>query len=162
MDRPQIISLRPVISADLPILFKQQANKTAIHQAAFTFEDPYNRRQFISHWQKILLNESIQARVILYKQAIAGHIEFFSLFGKPSVGYWLGEPFWGKGIASEALKLFLQEIPNRPVFARVAWDNQASIRVLEKNGFIRYGRDQGYAHGRGCEVTEFLYKLDLI
>lgn len=56
------------------------------------------------------------------------------------IGYWLGEPFWGQGIATRAVGLLLQYIaetfPNTtriiaPVFER----NKTSMRVLEKNGF---------------------------
>jgi ribosomal-protein-alanine N-acetyltransferase len=56
------------------------------------------------------------------------------------IGYWLGHPFWGKGIATEALRILLEMIPGRfpllvRIYAEVFASNTASIRVLEKNGF---------------------------
>ena len=56
------------------------------------------------------------------------------------IGYWIAEPFWGKGIATETVKLLLQKIisdfptTNR-VFAEVFEHNKASMKALEKNGF---------------------------
>jgi RimJ/RimL family protein N-acetyltransferase len=42
---------------------------------------------------------------------------------------------------------------------RAARDNIASIRVLEKCGFILFGYGKGFAHGRGVEVEEVLLEL---
>ena len=51
------------------------------------------------------------------------------------------EAVWGKGIATEAVKIFLREISEKfqieTIGAFTFWDNIASIRVLEKNGFER-------------------------
>lgn len=56
------------------------------------------------------------------------------------LGYWIGEPFWGRGLASEAVRIliplaFEKEPGLHRVFAEVFSDNKASQRVLEKNGF---------------------------
>jgi RimJ/RimL family protein N-acetyltransferase len=76
------------------------------------------------------------------------------------VSYWLGRPFWGRGIASRALALFLELVQERPLFARAAKDNIASVRVLQKSGFIIKGEDRGFAHARGEEIAELLLRLD--
>jgi RimJ/RimL family protein N-acetyltransferase len=59
------------------------------------------------------------------------------------VGYWLGEPFWGRGIASEALDLFSADVFERlnllRLFAVAAAANVGSARVLEKAGYQREG-----------------------
>lgn len=58
---------------------------------------------------------------------------------RPEIGYWLGEPYWGKGFAAEALRALLAAANGLPGFerltARVLASNAASIRVLEKAGF---------------------------
>jgi RimJ/RimL family protein N-acetyltransferase len=55
------------------------------------------------------------------------------------IGYWIGRPFWGRGYATEALRLLLDFIfQNRRtclVRARTLPENPASCRVLEKVGF---------------------------
>jgi RimJ/RimL family protein N-acetyltransferase len=56
--------------------------------------------------------------------------------GKTLVGYWISREKWGKGVASRALSLFLLQVRTRPLFAHVAKNNLASIRVLQKCGFL--------------------------
>jgi len=51
------------------------------------------------------------------------------------VGYWLGKAYWGKGIATHALELFLEIETTRPLYAAAVKNNTGSIRVLEKCGF---------------------------
>lgn len=59
------------------------------------------------------------------------------------IGYWLGEALWGRGIATEALTLVVGHVFDRVnllrLFALPFADNAASIRVLEKAGFVREG-----------------------
>jgi ribosomal-protein-alanine N-acetyltransferase len=59
------------------------------------------------------------------------------------VGYWLGEAYWGRGIASEAVVLLTDYAFNAlnllRLFALPFADNTASVRVLEKAGYVREG-----------------------
>ena len=66
---------------------------------------------------------------------------------------------WGRGHATAALAALLRELPQRPVHARAAKDNAASLAVLRKCGFVVVGEDSGYANGRGAEVEEWLLEL---
>jgi RimJ/RimL family protein N-acetyltransferase len=84
---------------------------------------------------------------------------FHTWLGEPEVSYWIGREFWGMGVASKALSLFLSFVDTRPLSARVAKDNLASLRVLEKCGFVRSGEGSGYSHVRGEEVEEFILHL---
>ena len=70
------------------------------------------------------------------------------------VGYWIGKPFWGRGIATAALAAFLDEEPIRPMRARVSDRNRGSIRVLEKCGFRLVAREDG-----GDGVVDLVYEL---
>ena len=56
--------------------------------------------------------------------------------GQANVGYWISREHWGKGIASRALELLLLEVATRPLYAHVATSNGASLRVLQKCGFV--------------------------
>jgi RimJ/RimL family protein N-acetyltransferase len=57
------------------------------------------------------------------------------------IGYWLGEAYWGKGIATEALMLMTSHVFESMnmlrLFALPFADNPGSIRVLEKAGYVR-------------------------
>jgi RimJ/RimL family protein N-acetyltransferase len=95
-------------------------------------------------------------RTFLFEVQIAGYVSHHSWFGEPEVTYWIDKKQWGKGIATRALQLFLEEQAIRPLYGRVVKDNVASRRVLEKCGFVLAGQDKGFAQARGQEVEELI------
>src|SRR3954447_9750172 len=76
------------------------------------------------------------AKVILLDGAVAGYTSCFRCDGQDHVGYWIGREHWGNGIATRALRLLLREVGTRPLYAHVATSNGASLRVLQKCGFV--------------------------
>jgi RimJ/RimL family protein N-acetyltransferase len=126
------ILLRDVIAGDLPIFFEQQLDPAANQMAAFPARD---REAFMAHWTKIMADDNNILKTILYGDQAAGNIVSWEHDGEREVGYWLGREFWGKGIATRALMLFLEQVTLRPLVAYVVKHNLASIRVLEKCGF---------------------------
>jgi hypothetical protein len=87
-----------------------------------------------------------------------GHIASFDLEGHREVTYWIGREDWGRGLATRALQEFMQVEATRPLYARAASDNAASIRVLTKCGFriVGEGRVRPWAQrgdGRGRAPT---------
>ncbi|RDU37151.1 GNAT family N-acetyltransferase [Neobacillus piezotolerans] len=155
----EIVMLRDVIEEDLEIFFEQQMDTTANFMAAFTTMDPSDNVAFKAHWEKILNNEAIIKKTVMYGGKVAGYVSSFEQFGEREVSYWIGREYWGKGVATEALSQFLDCITIRPLYARAAKDNIASIRVLEKCGFEIKGEDKGYSNSRSEEVEEFILKL---
>lgn len=153
------VRLRDVTESDLPIFFDQQQDPAANYMAAFTAKDPSDRDAFLARWTKILGDESITKKAILYNGEVVGHVLSFEQFGQPAVSYWIGKEYWGQGIATEALLQFLDRLAERPLYARAAKDNIASIRVLEKCGFTVCGEDKGFSNARAAEVEEFVFKL---
>jgi len=79
--------------------------------------------------------------------------------GEREVTYWIGRSHWGKGIATSALRAFLAVDLSRPLHARVAYDNVASRRVLEKCGFVFVSEDKGFSNARGEEIAEVVLEL---
>lgn len=153
------VTLRAVRDEDLPIFFEQQRDPEANQMAAFTSGRPDDRDAFMEHWARIRSDETNINRTILVAGEVAGNIACFRDFGEPEIGYWLGRDFWGRGVATEALAAFLREITERPIYARVAQDNIASLRVLQKCGFIITGEDKGYAPARGEITAEYVLTL---
>ena len=154
------VTLRDVEDGDLPVFFSQQLDPEANYMAAFTHEDPTDHDAFVAHWAKIRSNNNVRNRTILFDGNVAGHVANFEMFGESQVSYWLGKEYWGKGIATKALALFLSELTERPLYGRAAKDNAASIRVLEKCGFKILGYDTGFANARGKEIEEVILRLD--
>ncbi len=90
---------------------------------------------------------------------IVGSIAKFMRGNDAEITYWIDRKFWGKGIATTALKELLRIEPIRPIYAGVAFDNYGSQKVLEKCGFIKTGQDKGFANARQTEIEEYIYKL---
>lgn len=150
------IRLRPVEESDLPILYKQQLDPEAAAMAAFPSRD---EEAFYIHSRKIMADESVVFKAILFDDQVAGSMGSWEMAGEREVGYWLGKEFWGKGIATEALRQFLEVIKTRPLYAHAAKHNIGSKRVLEKCGFLVVGEDS-YTNPAGVLVDEFVLKLD--
>lgn len=77
------------------------------------------------------------------------------------VGYWLGEPFWGRGITSEALaavtRYAIEQHQLTRLFAVPFAYNTASCRVLEKAGYVVEGRLRRSAIKDGQVIDQFQY-----
>lgn len=131
--------MRDVREDDLPILFDHQQDPDASQMAAFT---PRDRDEFMAHWAKILHDETVMKKTVLFDGEVAGNIVSFERDGEREVGYWIGRDYWGRGIATNALSEFLAHVTERLLFAHVAEHNLASIRVLENAGspFLALGK----------------------
>jgi RimJ/RimL family protein N-acetyltransferase len=77
------------------------------------------------------------------------------------IGYWLGEPFWGRGIVTEALvavtKYAIDTQHLTRVFAVPYARNDASCRVLEKAGYVLEGRLRRSAIKDGEVIDQMQY-----
>jgi RimJ/RimL family protein N-acetyltransferase len=77
------------------------------------------------------------------------------------IGYWLGETFWGRGIATEALRAMTAHAIKEHGLTRMyalpyEW-NAASCRVLEKAGYVLEARMRRSAIKDGRTIDQFLY-----
>lgn len=77
------------------------------------------------------------------------------------LGYWLGEPFWGRGIMTEAVRRFtswaFEHLEVHRIYASVFDGNAPSIRVLEKAGFEREGRLRAAVFKNGRILDQLVY-----
>ncbi len=79
------------------------------------------------------------------------------------IGYWLGEPFWGRGIATEALRAVTEYALKNFDLCRIEagvfeW-NPASMRVLEKAGYVLEARLRQSITKNGRTIDQFLYAM---
>lgn len=155
------ILLRDVLASDLPIFFEQQLDPDANFMAAFTAKNPADRQAFMAHWTQVLADDTNLEQTIVCDEQVAGNIVcYLDESGQREVGYWIGKSYWGRGIATQALSLLLGQVQERPLYARVAKDNGASLRVLEKCGFRIIGEGSGFANARNAEVAEWILQLE--
>jgi RimJ/RimL family protein N-acetyltransferase len=151
--------LRGLRDEDTAVLFEQWADPVAAHMAAFTGPDHMDRAAFERRLSRLSADETVINNVIVVDGEVVGTIGSWGEPGDREVTYWIGRSFWGKGIATAALEAFLTVDPTRPLRARVASDNVASRRVLEKCGFQVIAYERGFAGARGCEIEEVVLRL---
>ena len=150
------IFLRPIEPEDLDLFFEYRLDEVASHMAAFTHKDPSDRRAFDIHWERALAMESTLFRTVVCNDHVVGSVGSYveSQLGEPEVTYWIGRDHWGQGIATLALRKFLEIQTVRPIFGRFAVDNVGSRRVLEKCGFKPHSNDCSFANARGEDIDE--------
>jgi RimJ/RimL family protein N-acetyltransferase len=153
------VTLREVVEADVAIFFEHQLDPVAVQMAAFTAKQPADPERFKAHWARLFGDEQIVKRSVLADGAVAGLMVSWPQEGRREISYWLGREYWGRGIATSALRMFLEQELRRPLHARAALDNVGSIRVLEKCGFVIKAHERGFANARGGEIEEVVMVL---
>jgi RimJ/RimL family protein N-acetyltransferase len=95
-------------------------------------------------------------------EAFLGVIGFGGLREMPSVGYWIGRPFWNRGYATEALQLVIGQVRAlgaKGLQAETFPENAASARVLAKCGFLYRGLGRRNYPARGGLVQVCVHIL---
>jgi ribosomal-protein-alanine N-acetyltransferase len=155
-------------SSDLDALVEHADNRRIWINLRDAFPHPYTRhdgRAFLRR-ARTLAPETLFA--IAVSGAAVGGIGFML---RPDVervsaevGYWLGEAFWGRGIATDALRAITQHAIAAHGLTRLyavpfAW-NAASCRVLEKAGYVIEGRLRRSAVKDGVVVDQLQYAFN--
>ncbi|WP_371546215.1 GNAT family N-acetyltransferase [Streptomyces sp. NBC_00554] len=148
------VRIRDVQDADLELFYEQQLDAEAVRRSRFPSRE---REVFMNHWvTKVLGDSTAFVQTVTVAGEPAGNIVAWwdDQPGRQSqqdprrfIGYWFGRPYWGRGIATEALTLFLRLEKNRPLYADPFTGNTASVRLLEKHGFqhtgtVRHGENE--------------------
>lgn len=115
---------------------------------------------FKQRWDHIRSDKEYDCRSVFFSNKLAGYIAKFEQEAVPSVSYWFGREFWGQGLARAALSLFLKNVVERPLYARVASENEASLKVLAANGFTQIGTSSYFSEAIDREVEEIVLRLD--
>ncbi|MEV5008551.1 GNAT family N-acetyltransferase [Streptomyces sp. NPDC093064] len=152
------VVLREVHDSDLPVFFRQMNDPEALRMAAFTPKDPADHEAFEAHWRRLRAS-SVVLRTVLLDGDVVGSAAVYGEPGEREVTYWVDRAYWGRGVATAALRALLAEVPERPLYARAAADNAGSLRVLAKCGFRESARARGFAEARGEEIDEVVLSL---
>jgi len=159
------ITIRPWKQEDAAPLASICNNKKIWQNLRDKFPHPYmlgNALEWIAYNRNV---HPAQNLAIVYNGIIAGSI---GLVPKTDVsrknielGYFIGEPYWGKGIATEAVATILPYIQKHfdvvRVYAEVFETNTASMRVLEKNGFHRESTRQKAVFKSGVLMNDCVW-----
>jgi RimJ/RimL family protein N-acetyltransferase len=141
---PREISIRRTTAADVPSLFAFECEPEANERAG---TKPRDWSTFQARWAEILADVDgtrtrVVPRVILADGEVVGAVNISPQGDADSLGYWIAKDHWGRGIASRAVALMLAEFTRRPLYATVAAGNLASLRILEKFGFVVESRER--------------------
>ncbi|MFC0597648.1 GNAT family N-acetyltransferase [Streptomyces palmae] len=129
------VRLRDVEEADLEVFFAQEHDPEAARRSRFT---PRERESFMTHWTtRVLGDPTVHVRTVTVDGTVAGNLVAWWEGSRRFIGYWLGREYWGRGVGTAALALFLDLEKTRPLHADPFAGNTGSVRLLEKHGFRR-------------------------
>lgn len=159
------ITLRPWTMEDLAKLVNYANNPNIAGNLTDAFPFPYTRADGAAFIETVSRDNPLKVFAIETGARPVGSIGVFPQSGihrmNAEMGYWLAEPYWGKGImvkaVKEILKYAFRTFDIRRVFARPFGSNRASQRVLEKSGFIFEARFEKTLIKSGEYLDEYVY-----
>jgi [ribosomal protein S5]-alanine N-acetyltransferase len=154
------VKLRPSTVSDLNKFFEYQLDSEANYIAAFTAKDPTDKASYLEKYTQLLYNPTVHMQTIVMDNDVIGTVTKFEIKEDAEVAFWIDKAFWGQGVATRAVKMFLEIETKRPIFGHTAFDNFGSQKVLERCGFVKIRSEKGYANARQTEIEAFIYMLD--
>ncbi|MCK6690586.1 MAG: GNAT family N-acetyltransferase [Thermoanaerobaculia bacterium] len=159
--------LRPFSLSDLDDLVKHANNFNVSKNLTDRFPHPYTEEHGRAFIEMTLASDPITVFAITVDDRVIGGIGLHPQHDiqryNAEMGYWLAEPYWGKGIATRAVKQMIdfgfQNLEINRIFARPYGSNLASQRVLEKAGFRLEGRFEKTLIKNGIFEDELIYAV---
>lgn len=162
------IKLRPWRRSDIASIVRYANNPAIAKNLRDFFPHPYTRRD-AENWVSYCETQGAPPQnmaIELENEAIGGigfqPMEDVHRF-TGEIGYWIGEPFWGRGIATGALRIATHHgfsvLGLERIQATVFEWNAASARVLEKCGYLFEGRLRRSIFKDGRFADSLLYAL---
>ena len=121
----------------------------------------FDKEPHISNWLRNINDRLLKRKIVFTwcirdkeSNRVVGRIDLGGFVKKTTaeISYHLSSDFWGREIATEAVervtRFGLDELGLARIQGLVRIENQASIRVLEKNGYLREGLLHHYPYGR--------------
>jgi [ribosomal protein S5]-alanine N-acetyltransferase len=141
------IELRPLTVNDLPRMALLANNELISQNLRDGFPHPYSLADAENFFEKYKEHLSIILFAITYKGEYTGNISLMpceDIYRKSAeIGYFIGEPYWNKGITTIAVNLIVDHGFSSLGIVRIHTGvfeyNIASQRVLEKCGFVKEG-----------------------
>jgi len=161
------IKLRPWQESDTPSLMTYANNQNIANNLTDRFPHPFRKEN--AEWFLNWANSNIPPQILAIdlKGKAIGSIGLHPLEDvfrlNCELGYWVAEPFWGKGIATKAITLMVDYAKKNyaftRLFARPYGSNIASQKALEKAGFVLEARFDKTLIKNGRLEDELVYGL---
>jgi len=150
---------------DAPSVAKYANNRKIWMNLRDSFPYPYSLQDAESFISRAIEADPITVFAIATQSEAIGSVGLMP--GKDvhrftaEIGFWLAEPFWGKGIMTQAVKSItdyaIHDLKLHRIFAEPYTNNPPSARVLEKAGFICEGILRSNVFKDGKILDQFLY-----
>ena len=158
-------SIRDFVSSDRAALVRYANNPKVAQHLRDRFPSPYTEHEADAWLDYVQTHTPRTSFAIANEDTLIGGIGIELRKGvyrrSGEIGYWLGEPYWGRGIATLAVKTLtewaFQELGLARVYAGVFESNPASARVLEKAGYVLEGRQRKSVIKNGKLLDELMY-----
>lgn len=141
--------LRPFTEADIPSLIALAGNYE-VAKNTLNIPHPYTEAD-ARHWLHLTQQGHKQRTAYAFALELRATGEFIGgigltlepRFDRAEAGYWLGQPYWGQGLATEALEVLLrlgfETLGLNKIYATHHTENLASGQVMRKNGMVKEG-----------------------
>jgi RimJ/RimL family protein N-acetyltransferase len=151
------LQLRAPIRGDVPELVRL-ADNPRIAAVLSRLPSPYTRADGIAFVEIFAQREDERPYAITLEDRLIGIVGFTYRDGAPpELGYWLGEPYWGTGYMSEAVRALMDVAYGTHLYpriqARALKANLASLNVLRKAGFAVTGEGTDAATTAGAAIV---------
>lgn len=160
-----MITLRDYAKADIESLLGLANNPQVSYFLVYTFPYPYTRADAEWWLSTGVKAEGTVTKAIEYNGNFVGSVGLTLQVGwrdhLAEIGYWLGEPYWGKGIATQAVQRMTEyafsDLQLQKLYAPILAPNKASIRVVEKCGYELEGvlKREVFKHGQYYDIHHF-------
>ena len=142
------VEVREFRDSDLEALVKHANNTNVSRNLEDRFPFPYTMDSGEKWLAHVAEQDPLTSFAIATQEEVVGGIGFHIREDvyrcTAELGYWLGESYWGQGVATLAVRSVtrwaFESFPIERLQARVFESNPASCRVLEKAGFNYEGR----------------------
>jgi RimJ/RimL family protein N-acetyltransferase len=162
-----MVNLRHIHSIPLAELQQLANNYNIARNLKDAFPHPYTKQDAAEFMKLAEQNRLGHVFGIFYDDTFTGvgsivpKEDIYRISGE--IGYWIGEPFWGKGIASAAVKLLttfaFRELGLTRLYAGVFQHNTASMKVLEKSGYTLEAIIKSSIIKNDTIMDEYLYSI---
>jgi len=157
--------LRPFLLSDAAALAKHANNKNIARYLTDMFPHPYTLQDAERFINMVNTMQPVTVMGIEVNGEICGgigvHPQSANYKMNAELGYWISEQYWGQGIVTHLLPQAIQQafdvLDIDRIYARCFGSNQASMRVLEKCGFVLEAKLLGTFEKWGEREDEWIY-----
>lgn len=159
--------IRPYVSSDVAAIVRYGNDREVWKNLRDRFPHPYTRAHAIEWLRYVRRQDPPHDFAIATRMSLIGGIGLQmqdDVYRRSAeLGYWLGQPYWGRGIATRAVVAMTDyafaTFPIVRVYASVFEGNDSSMRVLEKAGYILEGRLRRSVYKDGRLLDQFVYAV---